>query len=70
MIFHDMIFWGFFLHTKSPTMGRKSVAVAVLLVTFVAAATIKDNKSAAMSVDMPSITSASCELTHSDNPED
>ena len=51
-------------------MGRKSVAVAVLLVTFVAAATIKDNKSAAKSVDMPSITSASCELTHSDNPED
>lgn len=51
-------------------MGRKRVAVAVLLVTLVAAATIRDSNSAADDVVIFLITSANCELTHSDRPDD
>jgi hypothetical protein len=53
-----------------PTIGRKRVAVAELLVTLVAAATIRERRSAAMDVDILFITRANCELTHSDKPED
>lgn len=42
----------------------------MLLVTLVAAATIKDSNSAAEDVVIFLMTSASCELTHSDRPED
>lgn len=51
-------------------MGRNRVAVAVLLVTLVAAATIRDSNSAADDVVIFLITTASSELTHSDRPED
>lgn len=56
------------LLTSLPTIGRKRVAVAALLVTLVMAAVIKDNKPAIMYGGKIS-NAVNCSLIHSERPD-